>query len=572
LAFLPIVIMPGPAGEFVGGIALSVIFVLIGSYIISHTLIAVFAGRFLPKSNQNGFFYNGINPKGISLTFKKVLAYSISKPKSTLLLTMCLPFLGFMSAGQLTEQFFPSADRDMFQIEVRLSVNNSLQSTESTVNKMSHYIKKYEGIEQVNWMVGSNIPIFYYNMIQRDKGAKNYAQAMVKVTDFERANTLIKQLQIDLDRAFPEAQTLVRKLEQGPPFNAPIELRIYGPNLDRLTSIGSKIRTRLISHPKVTHTRATLESGSAKVLLLANEHKLSHAGVKLTDVAKQLNSQFEGVAVGSVLEETETVPVRLRVSPSKSSTIDSIQNTQFIGSEPLLLSAFSEAKIVPARNSIQRRNGQRVNIIEAFLVSDILPAQVLNDIELFIEQQQNALPPGYTIEVGGESQKRDEAVSRLLGKVGVIVVLLFSILVVSFNSFRITSIILMSALQSAFLGLLCVYIVGYPFGFTVIVALLGLMGLAINAAIVILSELQTSDLDTQYDDINKHIIASVMTCGRHISSTTITTVGGFLPLILAGGGFWPPFAVAIAGGTLLTTILSFFFVPAMYKVMRVHTN
>ena len=150
-----------------------------------------------------------------------------------------------------------------------------------------------------------------------------------------------------------------------------------------------------------------------------------------------------------------------------------------------------------------------------------------------IAQSGFVLPHGYRLELGGESQKRNEAVGKLLGQVGIIVVLLITVLVMSFNSFTTTGLILINALQAAMLGLLSVFIAGYPFGFTVIIGLLGLMGLAINAAIVILSELNSLQALT---DKNK-IVAAVMTCSRHISSTTITTVGGFLPLILAGGGF-----------------------------------
>ena len=120
-------------------------------------------------------------------------------------------------------------------------------------------------------------------------------------------------------------------------------------------------------------------------------------------------------------------------------------------------------------------------------------------------------------------------------------------------------------MQSAGLGLLAVYTFGYPFGFTVIIGLLGLMGLAINAAIVILAELEEVAAARKGDiDVIVDLVAS---CGRHIGSTTITTIGGFLPLIIAGGGFWPPFAIAIAGGTLLTTLLSLVWVPTMYHLI-----
>ena len=382
------------------------------------------------------------------------------------------------------------------------------------------------------------------------------------MTDFKRADELINALQLALDREFPQAQTLVRKLEQGPPFNAPIELRVFGPNLAVLSEIGQKLRTDLIANNQITHTRSTLESGSAKVVLNADESVLSHSGVKLTDIATQLQAQFEGVVIASVLEKTETVPVRLRTSEQQNMSIDELYATQFLSAEAMLLGTFAEVSLEPVQSTIHRRNGERVNVIEGFLEAGVLPQKVLNEIQPQLINAQALLPEGYRIEVGGESQQRDEAVGRLLGKIGIIVVLLISVLVLTFNSFTTTVVILVTAIQSALLGLLSVYIAGYPFGFTVIIALLGLMGLAINAAIVILSELKANGAGKD----NHKVVDSVMTCGRHISSTTITTVGGFMPLILAGGGFWPPFAVAIAGGTVLTTILSFFFVPAIYKV------
>jgi len=143
--------------------------------------------------------------------------------------------------------------------------------------------------------------------------------------------------------------------------------------------------------------------------------------------------------------------------------------------------------------------------------------------------------------------------------------LIYVTVVFSFNSFRLTGIILFSAMQSVVLGLLAVYTFGYPFGFTVIIGLLGLMGLAINAAIVILAELE--EVPATRDGNIQVIVDLVSSCGRHIGSTTITTSGGFLPLIIAGGGFWPPFAIAIAGGTLLTTLLSLVWVPTMYHLI-----
>jgi multidrug efflux pump subunit AcrB len=171
---------------------------------------------------------------------------------------------------------------------------------------------------------------------------------------------------------------------------------------------------------------------------------------------------------------------------------------------------------------------------------------------------------GYRIEYGGETAKRDSTVNNLLASVGLIIALLVTVVVLSFNSFRLSSIVFAVASLSGGLGLLCVWAFGYPFGFVVIIGLMGLVGLAINAAIVIMAELRSDPAAARGEP--EAMVQGVMNCTRHIGSTTLTTLGGFMPLILGGGGFWPPFAIAIAGGTLLTSVLSFLFVPAAFRL------
>jgi multidrug efflux pump subunit AcrB len=383
-------------------------------------------------------------------------------------------------------------------------------------------------------------------------------------------------LQRRLDDEFPAAQILVRKLEQGPPFNAPLELRVYGPNLDELRRLGGELRRLLFSTEDIVHSRATLAGGTPKVWLRTRDEVAQLAGLSLTQLAGQLQGALDGVVQGSVLEGTEELPIRIRIGPAVSAQPSDLASlvlatTLMPSAEEITarypgvpVTALGDLDVQPAWGLIPRRNGQRVNVIEGYIRAGVLPQAVLERFQSQLAASAFVLPAGYRLEVGGESAGRNDAVGNLLSSVGLIVTLLLVVVVLSFNSFRLSAIIFLVAVQSAGLGLLSVYAFGYPFGFTVIVGLLGLMGLAINAAIVILAELK-ADLRAAEGDIEA-IIKGVMSTTRHISSTTITTVGGFMPLILAGGGFWPPFAIAIAGGTVLTTLLSFFFVPALFRV------
>lgn len=598
LAFMPLVLMPGAAGEFVGGIAYSVIFSLIGSYLISHTIVAGLAGRFLPKgsvsssnleadtsvqqhkkntTSQAKWHSAGINFPRLNIAFASLLNVALTYKKTTIILVFTLPLLGFVFSNQLQEQFFPPSDRDMFQIELFLPAQASIIKTREATDTVTQYLKVQDGIKHVRWFIGKNAPSFYYNLMPNKDGLQNYAQAMVTTENLTDANRLVPALQTALDKLVPQAQILVRKLEQGPPFNAPVELRVFGPNLDTLQSVGNDLRNIMTQTEDVIHTRMSLQPGMPKVWVNADESAASLVGLSLIDIANQLQSTLSGDLNGSIIESTESIPVRVRTANSNKNQVADLANINLI--TPLSasnnaqesntlttipLTSIADLSLKPSRGAIPHRDGFRVNVVEGYITANVLPSVVLARIQQKLQELNYQLPSGYKLEIGGESAQRNQAVGELLASVGVILTLLITIVVLSFNSFRLGAIIFFCAFQSVGLGLLTIYLFDYPFGFTVIIALLGLMGLAINASIVIIAELK-SDKEAVQGDTGA-IIKGVQSCTRHITSTTITTVGGFLPLILAGGGFWPPFAVAIAGGTVLTTLLSFFFVPAAFTL------
>ncbi|CDT96470.1 AcrB/AcrD/AcrF family [Vibrio coralliirubri] len=575
LAFAPIILMPGASGEFVGGIAITVSFSLIGSYIISHTLIAGLATKLLPKQlsdvdkkGQHHWYMTGLRIPALTRWFSSSVRFGVTHPIITIALVLLVPFTGYWSMSQLTEQFFPPSDRDMFEIQVYMPPQASIYATKNTSEKIDDIIHRYPEVERIDWLVGANFPSFYYNLQARQNNAPYFSQAMVKTENFDQANALIPQLQKVLDNEVPEAQILVRKLNQGPPFTAPVELRVYGENLDTLKAIGEDVRLILAGVPHVTHTRETLQPGTPKVWLKVDEDTAKLNGISLNQFAGMLQTTLTGRESGSVIEGSESVPIRVRVADDARENLAHLSNIRLpissdVYSTGINVSTLAELELTTSRGAITRRNGQRVNTIEGYIEAGVLPQTVLNEFQKRLESYQ--MPSGYAIGFGGESAERDNSVNSLISNVAVVVVLMVLVVVMSFNSFRMSSIIFMVAGLAGGLGLLSVWIFGYPFGFTVIIAMLGIAGLAINAAIVILTELKL-DKEASSGNVDA-VVEAVMSCTRHISSTTITTVGGFMPLIIAGGGFWPPFAVAIVGGTVLTTLISFYFVPVVYHLM-----
>ncbi len=571
LTFMPILLMPGSAGEFVGGLGFTVLFSLVGSYLISHLVIAGLSGRFLARDNKEGWFYNGFRLKKWSPGFRQSIEWCLNRPKQVIALVAIFPLLGFVLGSTIPEQFFPPADRDMINLEVYLPVASSLDQTKALTEKLSQEINQVEGIKSLHWFIGRSAPLFYYNVMQGKDNSQYFAHAMLTTDHFSDVDHVVPYLQKHLDQQFPEAQILIRRLEQGPPFNAPVEVRLVGPDLEVLKQLGEQVRLQAMGLQDVVHVRTSLSEAVPKVWLTVDENLARAGKLGLTDISGQLHDAVDGAISASVLEDTQSMPVRVQAHGLRQTDLGRVHSWLLLPGEtheptlPIPYAAIGDVDIRPAIGSIPRRDGKRINTVQVFIRDGVLPSVVLARVKQSLNENGVNLPPGFYLEYAGEDEQRDDAVGKLVGSLGLILVLLVVAVVISFNSFRLSVTIFIVAIQAAGLGILALFASGASFGFMPIIGLMGLIGLAINAAIVILAELKSNPAAVA-GNISA-IVTGVMHCSRHIVATTITTVMGFMPLILSGGEFWPPFAVVIASGTVLTTMVSFYFVPVAFLLM-----
>ena len=591
LAFAPIALMPGPAGEFVGSIAINVTIAIFSSFFLAMTIIPAISARinelhkrFSESRNrtagQGSWWQSGFSSNWLSALYQRSLDLVFRRPLIGVALGMVLPVLGFIGATTLKEQFFPPSDRDQLQIELELSPTSSLASTLVTSNQIRELLLQEPVVKRVDWFVGESAPAFYYNLIPRRSAVSQYAQAMIQLTTSENQDATIHHLQALVDRRFPHARVLVRQLEQGPPFDAPVEVRVFGPDLERLQRLGSQIRTVLVNTPGVIHTRVETEEALPKIALDVNEERARAAGLSLTEIAVQLNSSTEGSVGGSIIEATEELPVRVRLDgvnrsdlaslasldlinmPSTGPTTGDFGNDRYRG---IPITAIADIGLDSEHGSITHLAGRRMNELQGFIPAGVLPSTVLVDFQERLEKSDIEIPPDYFVRYGGESAKRNEAVGNLMANAGILLVLMIAILVLSFGSFRIAAIVGFVGALSIGLGMGALWLFGFPFGFMAIVGAMGLMGVAINDTIVVLAAIRGNERASAGDRVALRNVVNQAT--RHIISTSLTTMAGFTPLILGGGGFWPPLAVAIAGGVGGATILALYLAPSAYLLL-----
>ena len=582
LAFLPIATLPGPAGEFVGTIAISVILAILASFGLAMTLIPALVGLTNRQNEKQGIANYGLRLPALEAIYRRSLILVFRFPVLGVVLGLILPVLGFVAAGQLDQQFFPPSDRQQIQIELERPARDTLGGVEETVNEIRKIVENDSRLVNQHWFLGSSAPTFYYNVVPRRRGTPFYAQAFIDVAPGQSPQQIVRNLQSQIDDKVRDSRVIVRQLEQGPPFDAPIEIRIFGTDLETLHELGEQLRALLSETADVIHTRSDLQDSIPKLVLDLDPVALQQAGLNETDISQFLYTSVQGASAGMTFDGVEEVPVRVVVNFDPDSQAEQLAALMVPSPKPSprpaplgppgltpvaspTLGSLGEFELDADIASVTRIDRQRVNEVKAYINAGVLPSVVVNDFRERLQDSDFYLPEGYRLELGGEMEQRSQAVNNLIANAVVLFSLMLLTLVAVFRSFRSAMIVAMVGGLSVGLGPLALYCFGYPFGFMAIVGTMGLVGVAINDSIVVLAAIGAAPRERW--QTAQGMADIVCSCTRHILATTVTTIAGFVPLVVAGGEFWPPLAITIAGGVGGATLLALYFVPSLKRIL-----
>jgi len=384
-------------------------------------------------------------------------------------------------------------------------------------------------------------------MMSGNDRVASFANAFVTTRNVDDPRDILIPLQQELIKLFPDSRIMATPFEQGPPFSAPIELRIVGNDLAELKELGDEMRLILSKTSGVTYTTSSLANSVPQLSIYPNENMVNLLGLRNIDIPRQLRVRYQDRSRGN-LAEFDSVPI-MSTAPSQ-------------GYAGIPLEQIAEIALEPSATRIDRHQGERLTTVSGYLLPYTYPSIALKDFRNRLQNSNILLPDGYRIEFGGEEEERGEAMGSIASTFVMFVWLMVAVIVLSLNSFRYAGIIGLVGFLSIGLALFGVWLSGYPMGYMPIIGTLGLVGLAINGAIIVLSALKSSSLAKAADvDACTDI---VLNSSRHIVSTTVTTIGGFIPLIVFGGHFLPPLAMAIAGGVAGSALLALYLVPSLF--------
>jgi len=394
-----------------------------------------------------------------------------------------------------------------------------------------------------------------------------FGQMIVVTRRAADVEKLLALVQSQMPGDYPGAQIVANSFGQGPPVEAEIEIRIIGENFELLRETGQWIRSLLEADDRVQTTRTSLPDGAPKIWFVPDRAEIQLAGWTPARIASEMQFRLDGHVGATVLEDLESMDVRIRLASPVRSTPESLRDMTFPTADGgwIPLEALGRLEYNPERGVITRRNRERVNTVQGFTMANALPIEVSRSlVEKLNDPEAPPLPPGVRIEVGGNAENQSDAVGNLALYLPIFAVMTLGILVLSFRSVTIAGILVTSAFLSVGFGLLASWLCGFPLSFNSILGSLGVVGLAFNASIVVIAAIRAEEKADGFKI--DAIVKAVSGCGRHLCSTTLTTIGGCLPLLIfIGGDFWPPLAIVLVAGVGGSTLLALFFTPVLYR-------
>ena len=575
-AFMPIVTGEGSSVEFVGGLAITVIMSIIASLVLALIMVPVLMSYMekIPYFANIKVHEEGYSNEKLHRKYKAFLTWAFEIPRRAILVSISLPFLGFLLFNTIDKDFFPSSDRDMFRVHIDLPENSSSIKTAEKARLIREQILQSDliEIEKDYWFVGRWMPRVLMNIVggMEKTGSNNSAQAVFFARDYYEMIDKLPELSRLIVSKNPDTTIYIDSFYSGPPFFSDIRYDIFGDDENVLLELGSELELIINDAPDISHTRSEATSSNTNVEFEFDSSNISLAGKNTELMVNELFAANNGLVISSMLDSNIEIPIRVKGAVNSSDITGNSSSISISNSDSIdFIGNYSKTSLNKSPSTITRISSQRVNIVEGWVWTGTLASETESYIHDEVERFKKNLPPGYSIKQSGEAEVRGDSQSQIWSSAIVYIFFITIGLVFALNSFRETALILSVAFLSiglSFVGL----IVGFQnFGFIATIGAIGLIGLSINDSIIVLSHIKErarKSLMTKSD-----LIEVVIRSTRHIITTSLTTLGGFVPLIFASI-FFRPLAWAMSVGVLGATLTALLYIPAMYIWMKKITD
>ncbi|MFJ0063898.1 efflux RND transporter permease subunit [Acinetobacter baumannii] len=495
------------------------------------------------------------------LRFRKMVEFCVTYRKTVIATTVGIFVLSVLMFKMVPQQFFPPSNRAEILVDLKLEEGASLTATEQAVKKVEQFLSKQKGIDNYVAYVGTGSPRFYLPLDQQLPQA-SFAQFVVLASSLDDRDEIRRSLETQIKQLLPQVRTRVSLLENGPPVGYPLQYRVSGEDLNLVHKEAQQVARVISENPNTTNVHLDWGEPSKIISIQIDQDRARQMGVSSLDLANFLNASITGSAIEQYREKRELIEIRLRGDKAERVEVASLASlavpTANGTTVPLAQIAKIEYKFEDGL--IWHRNRLPTITVRADIRTNLQPATVVGELAESMDKLRAELPSGYLIEVGGTVEESARGQSSVNAGMPLFLAVVMTLLMIQLKSLSRATIVFLTAPLGLIGVVLFLLLFNKPFGFVAMLGTIALSGMIMRNSLILIDQIE-QDRQAGHPTWEAIIDATV----RRFRPIILTALAAVLAMIpLSRSIFFGPMAVAIMGGLIVATLLTLFFLPALY--------
>lgn len=495
------------------------------------------------------------------LRFRKMVEFCVTYRKTVIATTVGIFVLSVLMFKMVPQQFFPPSNRAEILVDLKLEEGASLTATEQAVKKVEKFLSKQKGIDNYVAYVGTGSPRFYLPLDQQLPQA-SFAQFVVLASSLDDRDDIRRSLETQIKQLLPQVRTRVSLLENGPPVGYPLQYRVSGEDLNLVRKEAQQVARLISENPNTTNVHLDWGEPSKIISIQIDQDRARQMGVSSLDLANFINASITGSAIEQYREKRELIEIRLRGDQAERVEVASLASlavpTNNGTTVPLAQIAKIEYKFEDGL--IWHRNRLPTITVRADIRTNLQPATVVGELAESMDKLRAELPSGYLIEVGGTVEESARGQDSVNAGMPLFLAVVMTLLMIQLKSLSRSTIVLLTAPLGLIGVVLFLLLFNKPFGFVAMLGTIALSGMIMRNSLILIDQIE-QDRQAGHPTWEAIIEATV----RRFRPIILTALAAVLAMIpLSRSIFFGPMAVAIMGGLIVATLLTLFFLPALY--------
>lgn len=569
IAFLPLMFLPESSGDFIRSLPIGVVSSVIASLFVSLTIVPFLSNSLLKKHvghPDGNIFMRGLK-KLISGSYSRLLEKALKKPVITIVAGIAIFFGSLKLIPVVGFSLFPASEKPQFLINVNAPLQSNLEYTNKITKEIEDELKKYPDVEYFAANVGKGNPRIYYNILQENEHT-DFAQIFIQLHEGTSPSRKLELIEILREKytLYPGAKIVVKNFEQGPPINAPVEVRLLGENVDTLRSLAAKVEELVKKTQGTIYVTNPVSNLKTDIRVAINKEKAQMLGIPTINVDKSIRLAVNGMEMGKFNNANgDDFKILLTAPRSMYADLGVFHNlyinNNLGGAVPLTQLATLNMESSPV--SINHINKTRTVSINAYVQKGYLNDNVLKSI--IAQMDALKLPKGYSYEMGGDVESRKHSFGGIHTILLVTLFLFIAALILQFKTFKSTLIVL-SVIPLGMVGaILALLITGNSLSFIATVGIIALAGIEVKNTILLVDF--TNQLRKEGMSLDQAIREAGEIRFLPIVLTSLTAIGGLIPIAISSNPLIAPLAIVMIGGLISSTVLSRIITPVIYKLI-----